>query len=144
MLPTHAKRLQREQWEKQGKKFPRSDEYDLLNGDGKASPSPRRANFAAAVDDQDEPQWPLTTPRAQTPTARSVRSGTEHGGYKTIPTIPSLQLPSPGPHQRSQASSPNFSETRSARREKLEQTAEPDRPKKLQKEKKGWACCVVM
>jgi hypothetical protein len=104
MLPTHAKRLAQEQWEKEGKTGTVYDrEFRLLNTEAFPDKPP-------VVETKEEPPAPspllgddqikstILTPRkwtfGQTPPLGSPRSqasrpGTSdtHGGYKTMPTI---------------------------------------------------------
>lgn len=79
MLPTHAKRLMQEQWEKDGKTGTAYDrDFRLLNTDAL---EPRGENIS--------PTWPLggrTSPAKSD--AASLRPGTS-GGYRITPTIAS-------------------------------------------------------
>ncbi|KAK0996147.1 hypothetical protein LTR91_007120 [Friedmanniomyces endolithicus] len=114
LLPTHAKRLQQEQWEREGKTgTPYDRDFNLLNDTqmeqkpasvpkletnqvyGNLSPkgSPRLEKpFTAA---SDKP-WPLSPHKSDTKSETgSVRPGTS-GGYRTTPTIaatPPIQRP---------------------------------------------------
>ncbi|OJD26869.1 hypothetical protein ACJ73_01749 [Blastomyces percursus] len=125
ILPTHAKRLQQEQWEREGK-----------------VPSTYDRDFAPlAINEIDKPILPsLDTEKAQenntasslwppTPTPKSPDNnrpstgGTDNGGYKTIPTVQSSLSPKP-----SQISKP-----------KPQPPPEDDPPVK-----KGCGCCIVM
>jgi len=121
MLPTHAKRMAQEQWEKEGKTGTVYDrEFRLLNSESFPTnpiPASQRnsrmiiptSNITADGDRIQQTtlssRWPLSetpplgSPRSQT-SARPGTSGTEHGGYKTIPSIAkpygSTPLHSPG------------------------------------------------
>jgi hypothetical protein len=140
ILPTHAKRIAQEQWEKEGKTGTVYDrEFRLLNTEELSEPGskaeapplekPGRTKLTILT-----PQWPLHTPplgspRSQTSSNRPGTSGTEHGGYKTMPTIHNATPPTPiaSPKPRTQP------------------MRMPDPPEDV-KEKKGacGACCVVM
>jgi hypothetical protein len=137
ILPTHAKRMAQEQWEKDGKIGTVYDrEFRLLNTE--ELPEPERKPEAPPLQRPDRtkmtvttPQWPLPTPPLGSPTSsgRPGTSGTEHGGYKMMPTIqkptPTTPLASPKPVAQS--------------------LRLPEAPEDL-KEKKGGcgACCLVM
>jgi hypothetical protein len=138
ILPTHARRLAQEQWEKDGKIGTVYDrEFRLLNTE--ELPEPERKLEAPPLQRPDRtkmtiatPQWPLPTPPLGSPTSSSNRpgtSGTEHGGYKMMPTIqktaPSTPVASPKP--------------------RTQPMRLPEPPEDL-KEKKGGcgACCLVM
>jgi hypothetical protein len=140
ILPTHAKRIAQEQWEKEGKTGTIYDrEFRLLNTEELSDPNPKleapelekpgRAKLTILT-----PQWPLNTPplgspRSQSSSTRPGTSGTEHGGYKTMPTIHNATPPTP-------IASPN---------PRTQPMRLPDPPEDV-KEKKGscGACCVVM
>ena len=129
MLPTHAKRLQQEQWDREGKSSSSSDrdfsplavhtEHGLQR-----PPTPRPEPTPKDPEKAPEEQtWPLKSVR-RAPTLESRPStGTDHAGYSTIPrvqTTPSMSAnPSPKPK------------------------ATPMRVEEAKKEK-GCACCVVM
>ncbi|KAJ9637265.1 hypothetical protein H2199_007552 [Coniosporium tulheliwenetii] len=68
MLPTHAKKLAQEQWEREGKTGSVYDtEFRLLNTDEFARPEPKpkeeHAPEPQQKEDEQPPQWPLSTPR---------------------------------------------------------------------------------
>ena len=140
MLPTHAKRLAQEQWEKEGKTGTVYDrEFRLLNADPFPEPkSPTKETSQETEEDSTtttvlSPSWPMQpspmgSPRSQS-SNRPGTSGTEHGGYKTMPTIHSSQA-STQPTAPSQSMKPV-------------RVQEPQEPAK--EEKKGFCgCCVVM
>ena len=106
MLPTHAKRLAQEQWEKDGKTGSVYDrEFRLLNTDDfphlKPSDSPTNKldnrppplTQISQPADRDSQQWPLPSPKLQD------KGNGEHGGYSTIPRISSQNQN--GPHSGS-------------------------------------------
>ncbi|KAI9752137.1 MAG: hypothetical protein M1835_001131 [Candelina submexicana] len=121
MLPTHAKRLQREQWIREGKS---EADFDLEFGpaefqeNGKLSP-----NISPVESPQKREEggsWPLRSPQ----TLSTVSS--EHGGYKTIPSV-----------QNSQGNGPSLSP------KPVQPIRVGDPPEEKQK-KSGCACCIVM
>lgn len=152
MLPTHAKRLAQEQWEKEGKTGSVYDkEFRLLNATELSPPEPRsptkESTFSVNGDMRSEKEkpphltvnskWPLSaspplgSPRSIASSQRPGTSGTEHGGYSTMPKIPN----SSPQQQMAPQSNP----------------ARPSQPIRLQeqeeevKEKQGLCgCCVVM
>ncbi|KAK0901507.1 hypothetical protein LTR02_008589 [Friedmanniomyces endolithicus] len=105
LLPTHAKRLQQEQWEREGKTgTPYDQDFNLLNDtqmeqkpasvpkletvgvNGSFSPkgSPRLDKPSTAA---SEKPWPLSPHKSDTKSETgSVRPGTS-GGYRITPTI---------------------------------------------------------
>ncbi|TVY16971.1 hypothetical protein LARI1_G006640 [Lachnellula arida] len=124
LLPTVAKRLQQEQWEKEGK-F--GNAYDTsfrpLNDEEFRQPEPPTQTIAMEEQKPESlnPNWPLQGPKS--PTLSTGRPGTA-GNYSTIPKITGTPqgigpLPSPKPPIR---------------------TPEPPEDKK----KGGCGCCVVM
>lgn len=156
MLPTHAKRLAQEQWEKEGKTGTAYDrDFKLLNDEDmrpKApvlsldsqnlqppprSPSPTKKDRSSPNGSANGP-WPLSPSKSDTKSdTGSVRPGTS-GGYKITPTIaqtPTLQrspVPSPGPP----APAPTISHNTTPRI--------PDLDEKQEAKHKKACCCVVM
>lgn len=154
MLPTHAKRMMQEQWEKEGKTGTIYDrDFNLLNDEelrpkapalslhgfdphvSPPLPSPSKGlspNDASPNGSHTGNGWPLS-PKSD---SGSVRPGTS-GGYKITPTIPSTPT-----IQRSAAASPvptqptNPPHNVPPRMPELDEKAEA-------KPKKG-CCCVVM
>jgi hypothetical protein len=161
MLPTHAKRLAQEQWEKEGKIGSIYDtQFRLLNATELSPPEPRsptKESMTSSVNEderseQENPahltvdlnnKWPLSasppldSPPSQLSGASGMPeiSGTEHGGYSTMPKIhsPSLQT---------QVQQP----TTSPRPKVTQKLKIPDPPQDEEvKDKKGaCGCCVVM
>ena len=140
IIPTHAKRMQQEQWETEGRVASIYDkDFNMLNTDGFKD---KRASQIQPIDiqqAQEDQTWPLPSP-TKAPTERgdtSVRSPTlEQGGYKLTPTIPqSPRVPSRNSerHLAPSISSKPLKTTRIP-----EPPAEPE-----EKEKKG-CCCIVM
>lgn len=158
MLPTHAKRLAQEQWEKEGKTGSAYDrEFKLLNDEDMSSKQkppvlsldshnlqPPVARSPSPKKDRPSPNgsatgpWPLSPSKSDTKSDNgSVRPGTS-GGYKITPTIantPTIQrspLPSPIPP----APAPAISHNTTPRIPDLDEKEEA-KPKKA-------CCCVVM
>ncbi len=134
LLPTHAKRLQQEQWEKEGKYGSSFDkEFSPIavhaEDDQRRSYPPVEDPKAQSKEEQPSP-WPLnTTPMSPTlNNSRPGTGGTDRGGYSTIPKVqktpPPASMPSPKKGQQ------------------------PSRMLELSKEEgrkeKGCGCCVVM
>jgi hypothetical protein len=124
LLPTVAKRLQQEQWEKEGK-F--GNAYDTsfrpLNDEAFLQPeiAPQTIEMEEQKPEEHGSEWPLRGPKS--PTLSTGRPGTA-GGYSTMPKITGTPqgvapLPNPKPPL---------------------QTQEP--PKEA--EKGGCGCCVIM
>lgn len=149
MLPTHAKRMAQEQWEKEGKTGTVYDrEFRLLNSDEfPTNPIPLSQRNSRIVSptsnttaDGDRihqttltARWPLSdspplgSPRSQT-SARPGTSGTEHGGYKTIPSI-----------SKPRTSTPLHSPSLHMQTMRLPEVQDDD-----EKKKTGCCACVVM
>ncbi|MCJ1255313.1 hypothetical protein MMC24_003129 [Lignoscripta atroalba] len=128
LLPTHAKRLQQEQWEKDGK-YGSTFGPDLnpLIIPPQAGQQPTPSNVQESSEKQNErgEEWPFKSTPTGSPKIET--SGTEHAGYRTIPKVqstpPGGALPSP----------------------KIQQTMQVQQPLKQEQEKeKGCGCCVVM
>ncbi|TID24399.1 hypothetical protein E2P81_ATG02702 [Venturia nashicola] len=141
MLPTHAKRMAQEQWEKEGKTGTVYDrEFRLLNTEEiklpeeKPMPELRRSSETKTTVLSTWPlngEPPLGSPRSMNSSSRPNTGGTEHGGYRTMPTIAPIPQPT----------TPVMTES------KVRPTYVPrlqDPPEDI-KEKKGCgACCIVM
>ncbi|KAI9684210.1 MAG: hypothetical protein M1829_003480 [Trizodia sp. TS-e1964] len=84
LLPTVAKRLQQEQWEKEGKFGSTYDrKLNPLNVDDYEA-SPNIKSQVIEVPEQPvDPQWPLKSPAS----IRTNTSTADHGGYKTMPSV---------------------------------------------------------
>jgi hypothetical protein len=88
LLPTVAKRLQQEQWEKEGKFGNAYDtEFRPMN-DEQFAPQPEAPQIIDVPDKPEDTdgQWPLRGPKS--PTLSTGRPGTA-GGYSTMPRITS-------------------------------------------------------
>ncbi|KIW01139.1 uncharacterized protein PV09_07425 [Verruconis gallopava] len=137
MLPTHARRLAQEKWEKEGKtgtvydrefrllnteEIERPLSLDFSNKDTKPTEKSRPANI------QTENKWPLASPLGSPNQAsRPGTSGTEHGGYSTMPKITTPPIAAPTP----------------AKVEKPQEHVKLPEPNEEVNEKKG-CCCIVM
>ena len=152
MLPTHAKRLAQEQWEREGKTGSVYDrEFRLLNTDdfSHLSTSSRQVSQEMSTtdgvkdddsqlkpisqpDQRDSQQWPLPNPK------NSNQSGNEHGGYSTIPRITSQnhsgQIRAPG------SSTPQIQPKTTTTIQRVPDVSENE---KSRKKEKG-CCCIVM
>ncbi len=121
MLPTHAKRLQREQWIREGK-----SEADFDREFGPAEMH-EHGNLSPNISPVESPQkrehdgsWPLRSPQ----TLSTVSS--DHGGYKTMPSV-----------QNSQGNGPSVSP-------KSVQPIRVEDPPEEKQKKSGCTCCIVM
>jgi len=143
IIPTHAKRIQQERWENEGRVGSMYDkDFKLLNTDEFPD---KRASQIQPIDlekAQENQDWPLPSPDKPTfePIDTTVKSPTnEQGNYKLTPTI---------------SQSPAFPRvpSRTAERKlappiapgKVENTTRlPEPPEESAKEKKCF-CCIVM
>jgi hypothetical protein len=128
LLPTVAKRLQQEQWEKEGKFGNAYDkEFRPLN-DEELQP-PEIVSQTVEVPEQkpeEHSEWPLRT--SKSPTLSTGRPGTA-GGYSTVPKIQDIP-PSP--------MSPRATMTPQPIPLRVEE------PREEKKQKEGCGCCIVM
>ncbi|PGH10419.1 hypothetical protein GX51_00178 [Blastomyces parvus] len=128
ILPTHAKRLQQEQWEREGKIPSMYDrefaplavsEFDKPTLPSLDTEKAQENNTASSL-------WPPTpTPKSPDNNNRPSTGGTDHGGYKTIPTVQSSLSPKPSQISKPKPQPP---------------PADDDDPPV----KKGCGCCIVM
>lgn len=154
MLPTHAKRMMQEQWEKEGKtgalydkdfrlvtphEFtpPRNSTVQDENDEGEEEQQQQHTEEKA----EEKPSWPLAPTKLDTdvPSQRPSTSGTEHGGYKITPTVQS-PLASPNIQQRPLGTTgehPRASEV-------IRIPDPPEEKEGNEKKKSGCACCIVM
>ncbi|KAL9122711.1 MAG: hypothetical protein Q9187_000730 [Circinaria calcarea] len=130
LLPTLAKRLQQEQWEREGKVRPDWDqEFNTphLHDDKLRSP-PRSVRTEAAQNDLEPAEngtWPLNVGASDLPRSPSI--STEHAGYSTVPRV--QNTPSVGPMPSPRLPQPM-------------QVQEPSKP--VEGKKKGLGCCIIM
>ncbi len=145
IIPTHAKRMQQEQWENEGRVGSMYDkDFRLLNDDGMAD---KRLSQLANLDPiaiekaREAETWPLPSPvkpdssasleKVDTNTPKSPVN--EQGGYSLTPKI------TQGPER---APSPKLAPPIVPAERKPSVTRVPE-PKEEVKEKKGH-CCIVM
>ncbi|TKA70296.1 hypothetical protein B0A49_05576 [Cryomyces minteri] len=140
MLPTHAKRMLQEQWEKEGKTGSVYDrDFELLHSgefDTRESSLPSESGVQEARKAEDLPSpWPLKSQKSETKSeAKSeTRSEARSGGYKITPTISSPQIRPQGVPQRP-VLSPKPSQPNQV-------TRLPEPLNEKSKEKKSCACC---
>lgn len=132
MLPTHAKKMQQELWEKEGKTPTAYDREfaPLAVRSDESIPdvsSPEQEQTSAAPEDntltaEPTPSWPLQSPRSPEP----VRPGTSGTNYSTMPkvqTAPPIAMPTPQRVQPALSSPP---------------------PQEDDKVEKGCGFCIVM
>ena len=131
MLPTHAKRMAQEKWEKEGKIGTAYDrEFRLLNTEEIERPLDLSLDKPMPPEEKKKSEnaqsgstWPLGSPLASPTTERPGTSGT--GRYSTMPKITSQQAPT----------TPTI--------EKPQERLRLPEPQEEEKEKKG-CCCIVM
>ncbi|MCJ1432249.1 hypothetical protein MMC27_001605 [Xylographa pallens] len=131
IIPTHAKRLQQEQWDRVGRPSngfawevePSAVEIDEQK---EAPPLPPADIVDHTPDDQSA--WPFKAPEPEpAKTSRSPAPGSEHAGYSTIPKL---------------HSTPPIGSVQSPR---LPQPMEVQEPKtEPQQKESGCGCCMVM
>ncbi|OJD19423.1 hypothetical protein AJ78_00597 [Emergomyces pasteurianus Ep9510] len=127
ILPTHAKRLQQKQWEREGKVPSAYDrEFAPLAVNEVEKPTLPSLDIERAQESNPAPSPWSPTPTTKSPdnNNRPSTGGTDHGGYKTIPTVQSSQ-------------SPKLSDTS---KPKPRPPPADDPPVK----EKGCGCCIVM
>ncbi|KAF2403689.1 hypothetical protein EJ06DRAFT_288038 [Trichodelitschia bisporula] len=147
ILPTHAKRMAQEQWEKEGKVGSLYDrEFRLLNTEDFTRPEPKSLKDMPPPPEQEERTKTTTvtakqlqpSPMASPRSASSGRPGTrdtEHGGYRTMPTI-HKSTPTP-----TRPSSPKEAPVVEAH----DRSKTPPEEKENKKEKQGLCgCCIIM
>jgi hypothetical protein len=139
IIPTHAKRMQREQWENEGRVASMYDkDFQMLNTDefqDKRLSQISQLQPSALEKAQENGTWPLPSPeKEQPPSPEKLDTRNEQGGaYKLTPTIPqSPRVPSPklAPPIAPATTSPP-------------KTTRLPEPVEEEKEKKG-CCCIVM
>ena len=139
LLPTVAKRLKQEQWEREGKVGSVYDrEFNTIDLHDETPPSSADNSQIKSqpVESQERngedslnPDWPLRGPRSPSANGRPGTSGTDHGGYKTMPTIQT------GPPNATAPSTQHLQPIR---------VEEPDIEAADEGKKKGCGCCIVM
>ena len=157
MIPTHAKRLAQEQWEKDGKTgmiydkdFRPLEVDDESRHISKTEQRMERAekeqghiNMEQNLEQKEKSrtvnlgQWPLSGQKSEPMLNKAANNSTEHAGYKTIPRI---QPPQPSPLIPSPAGTPTFKTSLQA--EKPEQVPVSEAEKK--EKSKLCGCCIIM
>ncbi|TDZ28185.1 hypothetical protein CTRI78_v012114 [Colletotrichum trifolii] len=147
LLPTVAKRLQQEQWEREGKFGSIYDkEFRPLTAEGLLKP-PETGPSSPPADDRQEPdEWPLKPDTPKSPTSPTVKQSTS---YSTMPKVSDKPQTSPLPSPRSPRS-PNMLPQQPPQIQTV--TRVPDQPSaadmSMGGEKKktsgGCGCCLVM
>ncbi|KAI4714711.1 hypothetical protein J4E89_000392 [Alternaria sp. Ai002NY15] len=144
IIPTHAKRMQQEQWENQGRVGSMYDkDFRLLNDDDMGD---KRLSQLANLDPiaiekaREAETWPLPSPtKPDSPASlekvdtNTAKSPVNEGGYSLTPKIP---------QGAERAPSPKLAPPIAPAEPKPEVTRVPE-PKEELKEKKG-CCCIVM
>ncbi|KAK1998325.1 hypothetical protein LX36DRAFT_36466 [Colletotrichum falcatum] len=149
LLPTVAKRLQQEQWEKEGKFGNIYDkEFRPLTADGLLKPPEAGSSTTPAEEEkQQHDEWPLKGEAPKSPTSPSIK---QTNSYSTMPRISDMPTTSPIPSPRGSISpmmSPQMpAETQSVTRVP-DYSSAADMPAGGEKKKKksgGCGCCIVM
>jgi hypothetical protein len=125
LLPTVARRLQQEKWEREGK-FGNVYDRDFRPLNDEEFARPPEKNDPMQQDEPGDEEWPLKSmPRSPGPPPNS---------YTTMPKITDLPTASPLPSPRHPiAQAPPFPVVRP-----------PPEPQDAAKEKGGCGCCLVM
>lgn len=140
IIPTHAKRMQQEQWENEGRVGSMYDtDFRLLNTEEMSTQRLSQIDPIALEKERQNEQWPLPSPERQgSPADEKLEPiadkspAVEQPHFKLTPTIPqSPRVPSPKP-----------ASIRRAPSEKPKTTRLPE-PTEDGPEKKG-KCCIVM
>lgn len=132
LLPTVAKRLQQEQWEKEGKVgsvYGRDFDPVSLHETEPARAKPQETDVPeknVSPKKEEQAEWPLKSQTSSTNGGDPAINGTEHGGYKVIPNVEPAashaQSPIPPPAQ----------------------SLEVQTPKEKKAKKATCGCCVMM
>lgn len=130
LLPTLAKRLQQEQWQREGKIGPDLDQEFRapFPHDSKTLSSPLPTQIPVSqsgLEPTENGTWPLRVSASDLPRSPSI--GTEHAGYSTVPRV---------------QSTPSVRAAPSPRLPQPMQVQEPSRP--AGEKKKGSGCCIIM
>ena len=154
MIPTHAKRLAQEQWEKDGKVGTVYDkEFRPLGVDGRlrhdisetehtsdkinSSQTANNAEMNEKSKIANLDPWPFSGQKPEIMSNKAMNNSTEHAGYKTVPKIQPQQsslLP------QSPTDTPTFS--KSSQLEKTERTSTQEAEAK--EKNKLCGCCSIM
>jgi hypothetical protein len=136
LLPTVAKRLQQEKWEREGKFGSVYDkEFRPLTDEGflkppETSTQDKEAEKEAEKEEQNENEgdWPLKT-EAKSPTLPARTNS-----YSTMPKIADTPAVNPLPSPRTPGHQPQLSQT----------IRVPEPPEEFPQKKGGCGCCIVM
>ncbi|KAF2628046.1 hypothetical protein BU25DRAFT_38866 [Macroventuria anomochaeta] len=140
IIPTHAKRMQQEQWENEGRVGSMYDtDFRLLNTEEMGTQRLSQIDPVALEKERESGQWPLPSPEKQPSPSDEKHEpmadkspAVEQPQFKLTPTIPQSPLvPSPKPASVKRVPS-----------EKPRTTRVPE-PSEETPEKKG-KCCIVM
>lgn len=140
IIPTHAKRMQQEQWENEGRVGSMyGTDFRLLNTEEMGGQRLSQIDPVALEQEREYGQWPLSTPDKQpSPSNEKLEpngersSAAEQPQFKLTPTIPQTpRVPSPKPGSIKRVPS-----------EKPQTTRLPEPTEEIP-EKKG-KCCIVM
>ncbi|KAJ8112289.1 hypothetical protein OPT61_g5308 [Boeremia exigua] len=140
IIPTHAKRMQQEQWENEGRVGSMYDtDFRLLNTEEMGGQRLSQIDPVALEKERESEQWPLSSPDTQRSHSNEKvepvadkSPAVEQPQFKLTPTIPqSPRAPSPKPASIKQVPS-----------EKPKTTRVPEPTEEIP-EKKG-KCCIVM
>lgn len=143
IIPTHAKRMQQEQWENQGRPGSMYDkDFRQLNDEDMADKRLSQLNPIDIENARETGEWPLPSPtkleHSEAPlekvdTNRAKSPVVEQGAYKLTPTIP----------QGVRSPSPKLAPPIAPAQPKPATTRLPEPKEEEVKEKKG-CCCIVM
>lgn len=136
LLPTVARRLQQEKWEKEGKFGSIYDkEFRPLTDEGLLKP-PEAGSSGARAEENQPDEWPLK-PEQKSP---ALKQGTS---YSTIPKISEKPPGSPLPSPLASPRSPGTQSQQASGQPAVSRV--PDAPDNDDEKKKdGCGCCVVM
>jgi hypothetical protein len=140
LLPTVARRLQQEKWEREGKFGNVYDkEFRPLNEEGFLEPPGPADEIATAPEEEEQQQeeekkaggnWPLRPEPAGSPPPTLLRTGS----YSTIPKINDKLNLSPLPSPRNPVT----------QRQPTPVVRTPEPPEDIKEKKAGCGCCIVM
>ncbi|KAF0329339.1 hypothetical protein K4K61_009552 [Colletotrichum sp. SAR11_59] len=153
LLPTVARRLQQEQWEREGKSGSIYDkEFRPLTAEGLLKPPEAGPSTSTPPDDDDEEEqthdeWPLKGDAPKSPTSPSIK---QSASYSTMPKLNDKPQNSPLPSPRSPRS-PMMQPEQPPQTQTVIRV--PDQPsaaemsmggEKSKKKSGGCGCCIVM
>ncbi|ROT39904.1 hypothetical protein SODALDRAFT_141018 [Sodiomyces alkalinus F11] len=140
LLPTVAKRLQQEKWEKEGKFGNIYDkEFRPLTDDGLLRP-PEPAASGASQDEEKQGQpdeWPL---KPEQKSSSAIKQGTS---YSTIPRISEKPPGSPLPSPLASSRPPTAQPQQASGQQTVTRVPEPP-GEDAGKKKDGCGCCIIM